>query len=87
MRLREELNGRAKAFQADDEVSIPFTRFVGCFAGIRRLLRVRKVFTAAVAQLVERVLGKDEVTSSSLVSSSFGGGGQRLAGGFQPEKK
>ena len=34
------------------------------------LRRWRNAFDAAIAQVVVRILGKDEVTSSSLVSSS-----------------
>jgi hypothetical protein len=38
-------------------------------------------FSAVVAQLVERVLGKDEVTSSILVNGSISGGGLWEVGG------
>jgi hypothetical protein len=41
---------------------------------------------AAVAQLVERVLGKDEVISSSLISSFVRRGGTALARDRQFEK-
>ncbi len=47
-------NGRTSAFQADDAGSIPATRS-------------KFEQTADMAQVVERTLGKGEVTSSNLV--------------------
>jgi hypothetical protein len=48
-------NGRTSAFQADDASSILATRSILC---------------ADIAQLVERILGKDEVGSSNLPIST-----------------
>ena len=56
--LRVWYNGRTSAFQADDEGSIPSTR-----SNLER-------FVADIAQLVECILGKDEVGSSNLPIST-----------------
>ena len=74
--LRASYNGITPAFQAGDVGSIPIARFVVGF--LRRLvgvdcsvLALLMAMIAAVAQLVERVLGKDEVMGSSPISSSL----------------
>ena len=53
--LRVWYNGRTSAFQADDASSI---------------LATRSIF-ADIAQVVERILGKDEVPSSTLGISTI----------------
>ncbi len=60
---------RTSAFQADDVGSIPITRSM---SSVTRLGvgRVDMVPDAHIAQPVEHFLGKEEVTSSSLVMGS-----------------
>ena len=62
-RLRAWFNGRTLAFQACDEGSIPFARYVGLNAG--------------VAQSVEHLHGKEKVVGSIPTPSFYFRAGRR----------
>ena len=61
--MRVSYSGNTSAFQADAAGSIPATRSI--------LKSCMSCLCAHIAQLVERVLGKDEVTGSNPVMSSI----------------
>ena len=67
--------GRASAFQADCRGFEPRLPLIGLPSGIWYLVKISwgqvfNVYSAHVAQLVEHILGKDEVTGSIPVMGS-----------------